>query len=442
MHIPKDHKGQKVTSQSEKYRNRKEWSSKQKCYRCGNNNHQQKDCWFKDKDCHNCGKRGHIAKVCRSKISKVKQVNEDTGQANDKLFDLFNVNDGRAPLAVDIKIDGQSVKMEVDTGASMSIVSEETFKANWPNKKWHKTDIVLRTYTGATVEILGETEVTVEYQRQKCKLRLIVIRGEGASLLGRDWLQKIRLDWNSFYVNNVTRERLTDLLNAHSELFKEGLGLLKGTTAKIYVNSQVNPKFHEPRSVPYAMRNKVEAELDRLQSEGIITPIQFADWAAPIVPILKADKSSIRICGDYKVTVNKASKLDQYPILRSRSFATLAGGKTFSKLDMSQAYQQLKLDEDSKQYVVINTHKGLFQYNRLPFGISSAPGIFQRAIEGILQGIPNVVVYLDDILITGATEEEHLMILDEVLSKLENAGLRLRKEKCSFMTPSVQYLGT
>ncbi|PIK43447.1 hypothetical protein BSL78_19692 [Apostichopus japonicus] len=197
--------------------------------------------------------------------------------------------------------------MEVDTGASMSIVSEETFKAIWPNKEWHKTDIVLRTYTGAKVEILGETEVTVEYQRQKCKLRLIVIRGEGASLLGRDWLQKIRLDWNSFYVNNVTREHLSELLKAHSELFKEGLGLLKGTTAKIYVDSQVNPKFYKPRSVPYAMRNKVEAELDRLQSEGIITPIQFADWAAPMVPILKADKSSIRICGDYKVTVNKAS---------------------------------------------------------------------------------------------------------------------------------------
>ncbi|PIK48902.1 hypothetical protein BSL78_14237 [Apostichopus japonicus] len=123
------------------------------------------------------------------------------------------------------------------------------------------------------------------------------------------------------------------------------------------------------------MRNKVEAELDRLQSEGIITPIQFADWAAPIVPILKADQSSIRICGDYKVSVNKASKLDQYPIPKIEDlFATLAGGKTFSKLDMSQTYQQLKLDEDSKQYVVINTYKGLFQYNRLPFGISSAPG--------------------------------------------------------------------
>ncbi|PIK41134.1 hypothetical protein BSL78_22016 [Apostichopus japonicus] len=181
---------------------------------------------------------------------------------------------------------------------------------------------------------------------------------------------------------------------------------------------------------------------DRLQSEGIITPIQFADWAAPIVHILKGDKSSIQICGDYKVTVNKASKLDQYPVPKIEDlFATLAGRKTFSKLVMSQAYQQLKLEEDFKQYVVINTHKGLFQYNCLPFGISSAPGIFQRAIEGILQGIPNVVVYLDDILITGATEEEHLMILDKVLSKLENAGLRLRKEKCSFMTPSVHYLG-
>ena len=145
--------------------------------------------------------------------------------------------------------------------------------------------------------------------------------------------------------------------------------------------------------------------------------------------MLKSDGKSLRICGDFQLTVNRASKLDRYPIPKIEDlFAALTGGKAFSKLDMSQAYQQLPLEESSKKYTVVNTHRGLFQYNRLPFGISSAPGIFQRVMESLLSGIPGVVVYLDDILVTGPTEEEHLATLDKVLQRLSEAGLRLRKE--------------
>ena len=119
--------------------------------------------------------------------------------------------------------------------------------------------------------------------------------------------------------------------------------------------------------------------------------MEFAEWAAPIVPVVKSDKSSVRICGDFKLTVNKASKLDQYPIPRIEDlFATLNVGKTFTKLDMRQAYQQLPLAKESKAYLVINTHRGLYQYNRLPFGVSSAPGIFQRVMESLLNGIPSL----------------------------------------------------
>ena len=108
------------------------------------------------------------------------------------------------------------------------------------------------------------------------------------------------------------------------------------------------------------MKAKVEEELDSLVSEGVLDPVQFADWAAPIVPLLKSDKKSIRICGDFKRTVNQAAKLDTYPIPRIEDlFATLAGGKMFTKLDLSQAYQQVKLEEVSKAYVVINTHRDL-----------------------------------------------------------------------------------
>ena len=182
----------------------------------------------------------------------------------------------------------------------------------------------------------------------------------------------------------------------------------------------------------------MEKELDCLVQQEILEPVQFADLAAPIVPVLKSDKKSLRICGDFKMTVNSASKLDAYPIPRIEDL--LSRGVCFSKLDLSQAYLQLELEEDSKQFVVINTHKGLFRYNRLPFGISSAPGIFQRTMESLLQNIPSVIVYLDDILIAGQSEEEHLRLLVEVLSRLV-AGLRLKREKCVLMSESVEYLG-
>jgi len=99
------------------------------------------------------------------------------------------------------------------------------------------------------------------------------------------------------------------------------------------------------------------------------------------------------------------------------------------------------LDEQSKALVVVNTHKGLFKYNRLPYGVSSAPAIFQRTMEALLRGVPKVVVYLDDILIAGSSEEEHMVVLEQVLDRLQRAGLRLQQKKCEFFVTEVVYLG-
>ena len=201
------------------------------------------------------------------------------------------------------------------------------------------------------------------------------------------------------------------------------------------------PKYFKAHSVPYSLKAKIEAQLDKLVKEGVIKPVQQAEWVAPIVPIIKSD-NTVCICGDFKVTINAVSKLDRYLIPKIEGLlATLSGGRSYTKLDLKQAYQQLLLDEESKQFVVINTHKGLFRYNRLPYGISLAPGIFQRTMDNLVQGIPGVVVYIDNVLITGPTNEEHLKSLEEVLKRMKEAGLKLRQDKCSFMSPSVTYLG-
>ena len=226
----------------------------------------------------------------------------------------------------------------------------------------------------------GEVMVPVKYQDQQYCLPAIVVKGPGPNLLGRDWLQVVKLNWQNIFKIQEENSQLQSILDAHGDVFSEGLGTLKGTTAKIYVDPEATPKFMKARTVPYALKAKVELDLDRLQRENIISAVEFSEWAAPIVPVVKQDRS-VRICGDYKGTVNQVSKLDNYPIPKTEDLlATLGGDNKFTKLDMSQPYQQLELEESSKKFTTINTHKGLYQYNRLPFGVSSAPGIFQRTM--------------------------------------------------------------
>ena len=178
-----------------------------------------------------------------------------------------------------------------------------------------------------------------------------------------------------------------------------------------------------------------------LRKQELSGQFNFRSGQPPIVPVLKRD-GSVRICGDYKVTVNQEAKPDSHPLPKiDDMFTALTGGKVFTKLDLAHAYQQIPLGDASKKLVTINTQKGLFEYTRLPFGVSAAPAIFQRTMEGILRGIPQVCVYLDDILVTGRTEEEHLQRLDTVLQRLEKAGMRLKRNKCAFMLKSVEYLG-
>lgn len=122
-------------------------------------------------------------------------------------------------------------------------------------------------------------------------------------------------------------------------------------------------------------------------------------------------------------------------------FASLAGGQRFSKLDLSNAYQHIWLEEMSRACVTMNTHQGLYHYTRSPFGIASAPSMFQKTVGTILQGIPHVLCYLDDILVTGSTEHEHLQNLEQVLRRLQYHGVRVKKNNCAFLKQSEEYFG-
>ena len=427
------------------------------CYRCGNKGHTANKCHVdKHVVCHRCGKKGHMRRACRgpkrkttpktsdSKSRTVGRVDDEEDEQDSEDSPFHHVRScGVAhspPIRIQVKLDECLVNMEVDTGASMSLMSETTFRGLWPGRDLRPSKVRLQTYSKQSIPVVGCCSVNAEYNGQSAEMPLLIVEGSGPSLMGRDWLSQIQLNWKQ--IHHIHTASLQAVLARYPAVFQKGLGTLKGYKAKIHVDPDAIPRFHRARSVPYAIRDKVDKELQRLQEEGTLEPVEIAEWAAPIVPVLKQDRASVRICGDFSVTVNPVSKLDKYPIPKVEDlFVRLSKGKYFSKLDLSCAYQQLPLDEESRKFVVINTHRGLFQYTRLPFGISSAPGIFQRVIESLLQGIEGVVVYLDDILITGSTEDAHLRTLDEVLSRLDHAGLRVKQSKCAFMRPSVTYLG-
>ena len=169
-------------------------------------------------------------------------------------------------------------------------------------------------------------------------------------------------------------------------------------------------------------------ELDRFEGMGILERVETSAWAAPIVVVL-IRVEHLRMCGDYKVTINPHLKINSHPLPRAKQikakqilclhmFSKLAGGEKFTKLDFFHAYQQMALEESSKELVTVNTHQGLYCYTRLPFGIASAPAIFQQTMDGILQGIERVACFIDDILITGVDHEDHLRRLQEVLERL------------------------
>ena len=147
----------------------------------------------------------------------------------------------------------------------------------------------------------------MKYEDQQVRnLPLIVTRGKDkAAIFGLQWLERIKLNWHKVCCMRV--------LQKHTKVFREELGTLKGFAAKIHVDEGKPPKFFKVRPVPYAMRKKVEQELDRLVQTNVMEPVRYSDWATQILPVLKAD-GKVRVCGDYKLTVNRVSHLEQYPI--------------------------------------------------------------------------------------------------------------------------------
>ena len=223
-----------------------------------------------------------------------------------------------------------------------------------------------------------------------------------------------------------------------SEVFAEGLGLVRDFEAKLILKDGAQPVFMKSRQLPYAVKEMVHQELKTMADADILEKVEYSEWATPIVVV----RNKIRICGDYKVTLNRVIETKHYPIPSvEECLNTVVGGSKFTVLDIKKAYNNLLIRSNDRKFTTINTPFGLFEWKRLPYGISNSGPIFQENIDHTLQGIPMTTCRVDDILISGKTDKEHLYNLNYVIMVLEYQGYRCNWEKSQIFRDRVVYLG-
>jgi hypothetical protein len=230
-------------------------------------------------------------------------------------------------------------------------------------------------------------------------------------------------------------------------LFQPGLGLLTDFELEVKFKPEAKPVFCKPRTVPFAIQEDLAQAYEAGIRNGVWKRIQFCPYGTPVVPLRKAmlpgqKKPKLRVCGDYSVTVNEQLETHHYPMPTPEELIQkLAGGYGYTKIDLADAFNQIALGPESQKRLALSTHRGTLLQCRLPYGISTAPAYFQEIMDKLTSDLKGVAVYLDDLLVSGSTAEEHLNNLRRLLQRLNERGLKCRLEKCAFAQPYVEYLG-
>ncbi|CAD6196084.1 unnamed protein product [Caenorhabditis auriculariae] len=343
---------------------------------------------------------------------------------------------------IDVEVDGVQIPFQMDTGSDLTLVGTPEWE-RLGKPPLENVPFRVKNASGSDMDIKG---------RFKCNFQLkdshasgyAYVRNSG-NLLGLDWLEKsTHMNYHlDQMINSIENGRPfgEQLKEEFPEVFAEGLGKCNKEQAKLILKDNANPVFKQKRPVPYGSLAAVEGELNRLQQLGVIEPVTHSQWAAPVVCIKKAS-GKIRVCSDFSTGLNSALEDEEYPLPTSEEiFANLNGGSVFTQIDLSDAYLQVELDPESQPYAVINTHKGLFQYKRLPFGIKTAPAIFQKIMDKMITGLNGVAVYLDDIIVVGRSQAEHRENVRKVFARIREYGFHLKLDKCAFEQSEIKYLG-
>jgi hypothetical protein len=410
----------------------------ERCSWCGNEPHIRRRCPAKDAVCGNCKKKGHYQSVCRNKNSgsKVHTVDMDS---DDELF-LGAVGQDDEWMEI-VMVNGQETKFKLDTGAAVTVLSGSLpwLKSVQPDK----TAQELRGPGGVPLKVSGTLQATLTVGDMSITETVYLMENQPISLLSRKACVKLGLiTLNRLQVQTLTETNESKIPNFRTEfpeLFS-GLGKLQ-ESYRIKINSEVTPTcLYTARRVPHPVLGKVENELISMCDLGVISPVeQPTTWCSGLVPVVKPN-GKVRICVDL-TNLNRAVQREIYPMKSvQENLAKLSNARFFTKLDANSGFWQIPLDEKSRLLTTFITPQGRFAFNRLPFGITSAPEIFQRTMSKILSGMEGVVCHMDDVLVHAPTREEHDRRVRKVLSKLQEAGLTLN-DKCEFGKTEITFLG-
>ena len=437
------------------------------CYACGHKGHVKNspECPAKDKRCNGCGRKGHFKAKCRSGMqgnnrsaqsSNFRRTPANTNAvaadreksddpSKDYVFILGSLSHGNLNDSITLNVGGIELHdFLIDSGAACNVVDKSTWewlKSKRIDASTRKSAKTLYAY-GSTnpLPTLGTftANVFVGDTDKSCVADFIVIDVKGHNLLGRDTARDLGLlHIGPLVVNSVD----SDIYDSYPNLFK-GVGTLKGYELKLQVNTSVQPIAQSVRRVPFQLREKVDKKLDELLAADIIeeVPEGPTSWISPLVIIPKPD-GDIRVCVDMR-RANEAIVRERHPIPSVEELLHRLNGSTmFSKLDLKWGFHQITLDKESRNITTFVTHRGLYRYKRLMFGLSSAPEKYQKVISDVLKSCDGVANIADDIIVFGTNASEHNARLHAVLNKLQESGLTLNRDKCQFRLSKLTFFG-
>ena len=275
---------------------------------------------------------------------------------------------------------------------------------------------------------------------EKYKMSFVVVPSVSQPLLGRVACEKLGLIKR---IHEINKDKYTELQSQYADVF-DGLGCLPGKHS-IVVDPTVQPVVNPCRKVPFALHNKLKEELDRMVDLKVIAPVDKpTDWVNSIV-IVKKSNGKLRVCLDPR-SLNVAIKRQHFKLpTREEIMSKFAGATVFSKLDASQGFWQVMLDDESSFKCTFNTPFSRFRYLRLPFGISSAPEVYHKIVHQLFEGLPGVDTSMDDVIVCVSgprkTTEDHDETLQKVLEIARRNNLKLNLSKCLFGVKELTFLG-
>ena len=446
-----------------------------KCYACGQEGHRsgnRKVCPAYGQKCGYCKRIGHLEAVCfikkraekaekSVKYTTLKDEDSDSEESVTyqlKTLQVNKVSTSKERVYMNVRLNGKPVRMQLDSGADITIISEELAN-EIPGLKRQPCKHILRALD-SDIRVLYTAKVKVQLKKEvKENLPLYVVN-KPFDLFGLEWMDAFDPDWNKVIKDRprkegsssmdmvrmsqlepINMEPLEKLLERYKGVFTEGLGEVKNVTASLVLKPDVRPVFRAPRRVPIPIRPEVEKEIRRMEAEGNWVRVTHSEWGTPLVPVAKST-GGYRLCGDYKVTLNPLLQVAQHPLPNINDMlASLGNCRIFSKIDLATAFQQLVMDEQSQEYCTVSTHLGLFRPKRLPYGVASSPALWQQTMDKVFHALPGVCCFVDDILVAGRDEQEHRERLIQVLDRIKEHGIKVKRSKCCFNETTVEYLG-